>query len=102
MRWKPFDIPDKESVDWVDGLRTVAGDPSPAPGSAGRRCRLPRGRRGRQQDPPRARRARVRVQRVDGGPRLLQQRRGPAGGAAAGRAGHHHGVREVRPNGVYK
>jgi len=25
MRWKPFDIPAKESVDWVDGLRTVAG-----------------------------------------------------------------------------
>ena len=42
MRWKPFDIPDKERVDWVDGLRTVAGDPTPAPGSAGRRCRLPR------------------------------------------------------------
>ena len=29
MRWKPFDIPDKESVDWVDGLRTVAGDHTP-------------------------------------------------------------------------
>ena len=25
MRWKPFDIPDKDKVDWVDGLRTVAG-----------------------------------------------------------------------------
>merc|ERR1712227_228941 len=25
MRWKPFDIPDKDKVDWVDGLRTIAG-----------------------------------------------------------------------------
>ena len=26
MRWKPFDIPVQGSVDWVDGLRTVAGE----------------------------------------------------------------------------
>ena len=25
LRWKPFDIPSGSSVDWVDGLRTVAG-----------------------------------------------------------------------------
>jgi len=25
MRWKPFDIPSSEKLDWVDGLRTVAG-----------------------------------------------------------------------------
>jgi len=25
MRWKPFDIPEKDKVDWVDGLHTVAG-----------------------------------------------------------------------------
>ena len=25
MRWKPFDIPSGAKVDWVDGLRTVAG-----------------------------------------------------------------------------
>ena len=26
MRWKPFDIPEKDKVDWVDGLHTVAGE----------------------------------------------------------------------------
>ena len=26
MRWKPFDLPGSEQVDWVDGLRTVAGE----------------------------------------------------------------------------
>merc|ERR1712013_530872 len=25
LRWKPFDIPSGSSVDWVDGLRTIAG-----------------------------------------------------------------------------
>merc|ERR1712212_243380 len=25
LRWKPFDIPSGSSLDWVDGLRTVAG-----------------------------------------------------------------------------
>ena len=100
MRWKPFDIPDKEKVDWVDGLRTVAGDPTPSTVICRQEMSSSSCRRGRQQNPARARGARVRVQRVDGGPRLLQQRRGPAGGAAAGRAGHHHGVREVRAGGV--
>ena len=26
MRWKPFDIPKNDKVDWIDGLHTVAGD----------------------------------------------------------------------------
>ena len=26
MRWKPFDIPEDDEVDWIDGLHTVAGD----------------------------------------------------------------------------
>ena len=26
MRWKPFDLPGPDQVDWVDGLRTVAGE----------------------------------------------------------------------------
>merc|ERR1712002_232397 len=25
LRWKPFDIPSGSSIDWVDGLRTIAG-----------------------------------------------------------------------------
>merc|ERR1712227_1100201 len=25
MRWKPFDIPSNDKLDWVDGLRTIAG-----------------------------------------------------------------------------
>ena len=31
LRWKPFDIPLKtfKSVDWVDGLRTIAGAGDP-------------------------------------------------------------------------
>ena len=26
MRWKPFDIPEKDEVDWVEGLHTIAGN----------------------------------------------------------------------------
>ena len=29
MRWKPFDLPKEDSVDFVDGLRTLAGAGDP-------------------------------------------------------------------------
>ena len=72
MRWKPFDLPNTEQrIDWLDGLRTVAGEYLHRETSPDGKSSLFRGRR--QQDKARDSGPRLHLQRLHDQQSALQQ-----------------------------